>query len=476
MALEQRLSLKLSQKLVMTQSLQQAIKLLQMSRLELTDTIQNELLENPVLEDQRDYGEEEHAANEREGSDAADTGMDNHIDNIDMDQYFQEYLTDHQPKNRDREFRDPSDYPSFENMVSSRETLQEHLEHQLGLLPLNERGFEIGIEIIGNINDAGRLVAELEEIAEAGEWRLEEVNQVWQAIREFDPIGVGARNLRECLEIQLAYSEWSGTELESLLLDHFDLIYKQKYKEIMQIYNIDKDTLKEYLEAIKEFDPEPGRAFAPLPPQYIQPDVYIVKVDDEYVIQLNDEGTPRLRVSASYPKILEQAKGNDKEASDYIKDKFKSAMWLIRSLDQRNRTIYKVAESLVRHQRDFFDKGVEHMKPLVLREVADDIGMHESTVSRVVNNKYVHTPRGVYELKYFFRSGLASAHGDDVSSLAVKEKIRKLCSEESPAKPYSDATIVKILTREGIQIARRTVAKYREELGIPSSSKRRKKI
>ncbi|CAM2008910.1 RNA polymerase factor sigma-54 [Acanthopleuribacter pedis] len=476
MALEQRLSLKLSQKLVMTQSLQQAIKLLQMSRLELSDTIQNELLENPVLEDQRDHGEEEQAGAEREGAENADTGMDNHLDNIDMDAYFQEYLTDHQPKNRDREFRDPSDYPQFENMVSSRETLHEHLEHQLGLLPINERGFEIGVEIIGNINDAGRLVAELSEIAELGDWQEEEVTEVWKAIREFDPLGVGARNLRECLEIQLAYSEWSGTELEALLLDHFDLIYKQKYKEIMQIYDIDKETLKEYLEAIKEFDPEPGRAFAPLPPQYIQPDVYIVKVDDEYVIQLNDEGTPRLRVSAHYPKILEQTKGNDKEASDYIKDKFKSAMWLIRSLDQRNRTIYKVAESLVRHQRDFFDKGVEHMKPLVLREVADDIGMHESTVSRVVNNKYVHTPRGVFELKYFFRSGLASANGDDVSSLAVKEKIRKLCSEESPAKPYSDATIVKILTREGIQIARRTVAKYREELGIPSSSKRRKKI
>ncbi|QTD52703.1 RNA polymerase factor sigma-54 [Sulfidibacter corallicola] len=460
----------------MTQSLQQAIKLLQMSRLELTDTIQNELLENPVLEDQRELPDEEFANNTEAEKPDTETGMDNKLDNIDMDAYFQEYLNDHQPKNRDREFRDPSDYPSFENMVTKRETLQEYLEHQLGLLPIHDRAFEIGTEIIGNINDAGRLTAELEEIGEAGGWKLEEVTEVWLIIREFDPLGVGARNLRECLEIQIAYSEWAGTDVETMLLEHFDLIYKQKYKELMQLLNVDKEQLKEYLEAIKQFDPEPGRAFAPLPPQYIQPDVYILKVDDEYVIQLNDEGTPRLRVSAQYPKILEQARNSDKAASDYIKDKFKSAMWLIKSLDQRNRTIYKVAESLVRHQRDFFDRGVEYMKPLVLREVADDIGMHESTVSRVVNNKYVHTPRGVFELKYFFRSGLASANGEDVSSLAVKEKIRKLCNEESPAKPYSDATIVKILTREGIQIARRTVAKYREELGIPSSSKRRKKI
>ena len=264
--------------------------------------------------------------------------------------------------------------------------------------------------------------------------------------------------------------------MEELLLDHFDLLHKQKYKELMSALNLDREQLKECLEAIKEFDPEPGRSFAPLPPQYIQPDVYILKVDDEYVIQLNDEGTAKLRVSPSYPKMLAAAKNSDKDASTFIKDKFKSAMWLIKSLDQRNRTIYKVAESLVRHQKDFFDRGVEYMRPLVLREVADDIGMHESTVSRVVNNKFVHTPRGVFELKYFFRSGLSSAYGDDVSSLAVKEKIRKLCNEESPTKPYSDATIVKILTREGIQIARRTVAKYREELGILSSSKRRQKI
>ncbi len=472
MALEQRLSLKLSQKLVMTQSLQQAIKLLQMSRLELQETIQEELLENPILDDGQEAPEE---PPESENAEEAADSFEEKLDQIDMESYFEDYLGDYQPR-YEKEAYDPSDQFSFESILTKPETLQDHLEKQLGLLPINEVGFEIGIEIIGNINDAGRLTMELEEIAERGGWPLKAVEEVWSAIREFDPRGVGARNLRECLEIQIAWSEWAGTEVESILLDHFELLVKQKYKELMNILQIDKEKLRECLEAVKTFDPEPGRAFAPLPPQYIQPDVYILKVDDEYVIQLNDEGTAKLRVSPSYPKILEQSRKSDKKASEFIKDKFKSAMWLIKSLDQRNRTIYKVAESLVRHQRDFFDRGVEYMKPLVLREVADDIGMHESTVSRVVNNKYVHTPRGVFELKYFFRSGLSSAYGEDVSSLAVKEKIRKLCNEESPQKPYSDATIVKILTREGIRIARRTVAKYREELGILSSSKRRQKL
>ncbi len=476
MALEQRLSLKLSQKLVMTQSLQQAIKLLQMSRLELQETLKEELLENPILEDVQDGLELDNASAKSEAAeDTMSADFESKLDDIDMDAYFQDYLGDYNPRH-EMESYDPSELPNFENLITREETLQDHLERQLGLLPLDEVAFEIGMMIIGNINEAGRLVAELDEMAVVGGWTVEQVTDVWQQVRDFDPRGVGARNLHECLEIQIAYSEWSGTEVETLLLEHFDLLRKQKYKELMAVLNLTKDQLKECLEAIKSFDPEPGRAFAPRPPQYIQPDVYILKVDNEYVIQLNDEGTAKLRVSPSYHKMLEQARATDRNATEYVRDRFKSAMWLIKSLDQRNRTIYKVAESLVRHQRDFFDRGIEYMKPLVLREVADDIGMHESTVSRVVNNKFVHTPRGVFELKYFFRSGLSSATGDDVSSLSVKEKIRKLCGEESPNKPYSDATLVKILTREGINIARRTVAKYREELGIQSSSKRRDKI
>lgn len=477
MALEQRLNLKLSQKLVMTQSLQQAIKLLQMSRLELLDSVNQELLENPMLEEANEYDEdagreaEEAKTKEEEARDDFEKAMDQ----IDVDSYFQDYLGDYQPQYQQGTY-DYSDQPPFENIVTRTETLHQSLESQLGLLPLNEKGYRIGLEIVGNVNDDGYLTVGLDEIAEDAQCSEEEVFEVWQAIREFEPRGVASRNLRECLEIQIAYSEWAGTDVETILLDYFELLAKERYKDIMTKLGIDRDQMLEYLEIIKTFEPKPGRAYAPRPPQYIEPDVYILKVDGEYVIQLNDEGTPKLRVSQSYASLAGKARKNDKEVATYIKDKFKSAMWLIKSLDQRNRTIYKVAESLVRHQRDFFEHGVEYMKPLVLREIADDIGMHESTVSRVVNNKFVHTPRGVFELKYFFRSGISSAYGEDVSSLAVKEKIRKLTAEESPNKPYSDATIVKILTREGIEIARRTVAKYREELGIASSSKRKRKL
>jgi len=487
MALEQRLSLKLSQRLVMTQSLQQAIKLLQMSRIELVETVQQELLENPILEETPEGTDHESNTSDQSESttdggkelesatESEDNKFEESLNQIDVDAYFQDYLGDYQPQYQRGTF-DLSNQPSFEAVVSKPESLQDHLEKQLGLLPLTEQAFDIGMAIVGNIDGDGYLIDSFENIAEMLSCPVEHVEEVWNAVREFDPIGVGARNLRECLEIQIAYSEWAGTDVETILLEHFDLLAKQKYKELKGILGISNEELKSCLEAIQTFEPKPGRAFSIKPPQYIQPDVFIFKVNDEYVIQLNDEGTPRLRVSNQYRKMMHQLRRGDKETSNYIKDRFKSAMWLIKSLDQRNRTIYKVAESLVRHQRDFLDYGVEYMKPLVLREIADDIGMHESTVSRVVNNKYVLTPRGVFELKYFFRSGISSSFGEDVSSLAVKEKIRKLTAEESPKKPYSDATIVKILTREGIHIARRTVAKYREELGIPSSSKRRKKL
>jgi len=473
MALEQKLTVKLSQKLVMTQSLQQAIKLLQMSRLELVEKIQDELLENPVLEESSEFGDDDAPGDEKQDEPVDE--FQETLENIDMEAYFQDYLGDYQPQYQKGTY-DFSDQPPFENMVTKPETLHDHLEKQLGLLPLSPEAYSVGLAIIGNLDEDGYLTVDLDEICEMQDCPIEFTTEVWMAIREFDPLGVAARNLEECLEVQLAYSEWAGTDIESLLLEHFDLLARQQYDEIMSILEVDREQLKAYLEIIKTFEPKPGRSFAPKAPQYIQPDVYIFKVDDEYVIQLNDEGTPKLRVSPNYSRFSRHLKRGDKEVSNYIKDKFKSAMWLIKSLDQRNRTIFKVAESLVRHQREFFDYGVEYMKPLVLREIADDIGMHESTVSRVVNNKFVHTPRGVFELKYFFRSGITSSYGDDVSSLAVKEKIRRLTAEESPKKPYSDATLVKILSREGIHIARRTVAKYREELGIPSSSKRRRKL
>ncbi len=479
MALGQTLSLnmKLGQKLVMTQSMQQAIKLLQMTRLDLIDEVQQEMLENPMLEEASLVQEDTPAENtEKKEKEEPDTEYGEALENIDLDDYFGDYLGDPYPQYQ-RGTYDLSDQPQLENMLSQKESLYHTLIRQLGLISLKPVEYEIGMEIIGNINDEGYLVdIELEKLAEEFEVPESVVYDVWNKIREFDPLGVGGRNIQEILEIQIAYSEWAGTEVETLLLEHRHLIEKQKYKEIMSLLNIDKETLKRYLEIVKKFDPKPGLTFSSKPVRYVVPDVVIKKINNEYEIELTREGTPELQISGVYKKLLELSKSEDKKINSYLQEKFRSAMWLIKSLDQRNRTIYKVTEALLRHQRDFFDRGVEYMKPLVLREIADDINMHESTVSRVVNGKYVRTPRGIFELNEFFHSGITSVFGEEVSSLAVKEKTRKLIRDEPPEKPLSDDAIRKALEREGIIIARRTIAKYREELHIPSSSKRKQKL
>jgi len=468
----QSLSMKLGQKLVMTQSMQQAIKLLQMTRLDLIDEIQQEILENPMLEESSPI---EEAISEPETDKQSDEQTEA-FDNIDLDDYFGDYLGDPFPQYERGTF-DFSEQPQLENTVSKKETLYEALVRQLGLITLTPEEYEIGMEIVGNINDDGYLAnIELETIAEDHQVSLDAVVSVWEKIREFDPMGVAGRNIHEVLEIQVAYSEWAGTEIETLLLEHYDLLERQKYKEIMALLKIDKDTLKRYLKIIQKFDPKPGLTFSSKPVQYVLPDVIIKKINDDYEIKLTNEGTPYLRISGIYKKIMALSKGEDKATSSYLQEKMRSAMWLIKSLDQRNRTIYKVTEALLRHQRDFFDRGIEYMKPLVLREIADDIGMHESTVSRVVNGKYVRTPRGIFELNEFFHSGITCVFGEEVSSLAVKEKTRKLIRDENQDKPLSDDAIRKALEREGILIARRTIAKYREELNIPSSSKRKQKL
>jgi len=474
--LSQSLSLKQTQKLVMTQSMQQAIKLLQMTRLDLIEEVHQEMLENPLLEEVSQELEGPEPEPAPEAAAEAEPEITEAFENIDLDDYFGDYLGEPFPQYERGTF-DFTDQPSFENMVSTQETLYDALVRQLGLLPLDAEEYEVGMEIIGNIDDDGYLRGiELEEIAMNLEFPLERVEEIWNQIREMEPMGVGGRNILEILEIQIAYSEWAGTEIETLLLEHYDLLAKQKYKEIMSLFKIDRETLKSYLKIIKKFDPKPGLTFSPKPVRYVIPDVIIKKVEDDYEIVLTHEGTPPLRISSAYKKLMKNGKNGDKNVSSYLQEKFRSAMWLIKSLDQRNRTIYKVTEALLRHQRNFFDRGVEYMKPLVLREIADDIGMHESTVSRVVNGKYVRTPRGIFELCEFFNSGISCVFGEEVSSTAVKEKVRKLIQNEPSEKPFSDDAIRKALEREGIIIARRTIAKYREELNIPSSSKRKQKL
>ncbi|MEA2416864.1 MAG: polymerase sigma-54 factor [Thermoanaerobaculia bacterium] len=480
MALEQKLHLKLSQKLIMTPSLQQAIKLLQLSKLELQEVLNQELLENPLLEESAEEAKQEEAEAEaqektqtEEEAKAAEPAPEKEkdsFDEIDYDAYFQDYIEyGYNP----RMGEDHEEFP-IENTLTRPPNLTDHLAWQLGMSDSSPAVKEIGAFIIGNIDEDGYLRATNEEIAAAGPYDPADVEKAISVIQSLDPIGVGARDLRECLLLQLEFLEVDNPMVESIVRDHWDMFMQRHFVQIAKALAIDMKTLEGVVEIIKHLDPKPGRKYSNERAIYVEPDVYIQKVGDEYIIVLNEDGMPKLRINGSYRNMLHSMDSkSDGETVNYIKDKIRSAVWLIKSLDQRQRTIYKVAESIVKHQREFLEKGIDFLRPLVLRDVADDIQMHESTVSRVVSNKYMHTPRGLFLMKYFFHSGIDSDTGEDISSLTVKKKIQGFIDGEDPRKPLSDSKIMKILNDEGINIARRTVAKYRDELNIPSSTDRK---
>jgi len=480
MALEQKLHLKLSQKLIMTPSLQQAIKLLQLSKLELQEVLNQELLENPLLEETAEEAKAEEAEAEaqektqtEEEAKAAEPQKEkdkDSFDEIEYDAYFQDYIEyGYNP----RMSEEHEEFP-IENTLTRPPNLTDHLTWQLSMSDASPRVKEVGAFIIGNIDEDGYLRASNEEIAASGPYAMEEVEQAVKAIQSLDPIGVGARDLRECLLLQLEFLELDVPLVEIIIRDHWDEFMQRHFVQIAKALAVDMKTLEGVVEVIKHLDPKPGRKYSNERAIYVEPDVYVQKVSDEYVIVLNEDGMPKLRINGSYRQMLNSMDSkSDGETVNYIKDKIRSAVWLIKSLDQRQRTIYKVAESIVKHQREFLEKGIDYLRPLVLRDVADDIQMHESTVSRVVSNKYMHTPRGLFLMKYFFHSGIDSDTGEDISSLTVKKKIQSFIEAEDPRKPLSDSKIMKILNDEGINIARRTVAKYRDELNIPSSTDRK---
>ena len=478
MALEQKLSARLSQRLVMTPSLQQAIKLLQMSKLELVEEVQQELVENPVLEETAQESAEAESAEapaerERDGETEAE-GEDepaDPFDEIDFDSYFQD-ADAYQPRTP---IETGVELPTFESTLAETVDLADHLVWQLDLNAPNEQAKEIGRAIIGNLNDDGYLQATVDEIQRMGPFGAADVERTLAMIQEFDPVGVAARDLVECLCVQLRHLGQAGTAAETIVRFHLDKLQGRRYKELAEALQLEMQDLQAEIEIIRGLDPRPGRKYAAGRSHYVMPDVYVVKIGDDYQVLLNEEGLPRLRVSPIYRRMIARgADGTGAETKEYVRNKLRSAFRLIKSLEERQRTIFKVASSIVKFQRGFLDHGMEHLRPLVLRDVADDIGMHESTVSRVVNNKYMHTHRGLYEMRFFFHSGIPSVDGgDSVSSLTVKERIRRIVAEEDGRRPFSDAAIVKLLEAEGLQIARRTVAKYREELKIPSSNTRR---
>jgi RNA polymerase sigma-54 factor len=535
-----KLTTNLSQRLVLTPQLRQRIEMLQMTTLELSELIQQQMLENPVLEEVPSQEETHELAEkildqlessdtgssfdisptegsaadfngsssngegvmdtdavsmyaESEGDAAAvteaaggevsedfggDEGQRDSFEEIDFGREFQDYLD---PGYKTQEFEYKEDAPTFEQFLTRAPSLSEHLEWQLHLNPIPTEICDVALCVIGNLDADGRLNATNEEIAGMGGWSEELVDEARRAVMLLDPTGCGARDVRECLLVQLEARGMNERLAARLIRDHLPELQQHKLPNLSKQIGVDVETLLAEVQFIRTLDPYPGRAYSSEEPVLISPEIYIEKLDDEdddmdelggYVIYFGDDGSPRLRISQSYQQMLSQQQ-TTKETRDFIRDKMRSAVDLLRNIEHRRQTIYKVVESIVKRQKEFLDKGVQFIKPMMLKDIAEDIGMHLSTVSRVVNRKYAHTPQGVIELRRFFTEGMMNEEGEEVSTRIIKLKIKKLIEEEDSHNPITDDQIVKILIKDGIKLSRRTVAKYRDQMHIPGSRERR---
>ncbi len=541
MSFKQGLSQSLRQNLglVLTPQLRQRIEMLQMTKLELNDLVNQQMQENPVLEELspeeisvapslggtdfaedapasalnglNDYGVGSETTNYLNGAtDASDfanndarefssvTSFDNYGDDratpsntatsanesgegevgqrdsfeeIDFGQTFEEYLD---PGYRTRE-TETKEGPTFEQFLSAEQTLGEYLEWQLRMTQTSADVRAAAEAIIGNLNNDGYLEGTREEISVLGNWSMETVNKAFDVIAQFDPPGIGANNLQDCLALQLHLMGCGDRLAVVLVQQHFYKLQNHKLPELSRELNIPIEDIVNELKLIKQLEPHPGRKFAPSTAQYVEPEVYIEKMDDDYLIRFNDDGLPQLRINSQYRRMMEN-KDTSKETRDYIKDRFRSAVDLLKNIEHRKQTIYRVCEQIVYRQRDFLDRGVEYIKPMMLKDISEDIGMHLSTVSRVVNGKYAHTPQGVIELRRFFTEGMTNEDGEEVSTRIIKLKIKKMIEAEDAKVPLTDDEIAKILAQEGQKLSRRTVAKYRDQLRIPGSRERKQVI
>ncbi|APG26606.1 RNA polymerase sigma-54 factor [Syntrophotalea acetylenivorans] len=480
MALEIRQQLKLTQQLVMTPQLQQAIKLLQLSRTELEIVVRQELEENPILEEGVDTLEEKDDQDVDKETEEAKTESEevqelkeNPEEFNDVD--WQTYLEgNHLSGTSSEMYEGDDDRPSYENLLTKKGSLGDHLSWQLNLSRIADDEQLAAAEIIGNIDENGYLQASVEEIASGSGLAMPVVERALSLVQDFDPPGVASRSLQECLLKQVQQLGMEGSLVERILQHHMSELETRKYPAIAKSLEESLDDILGAARIISGLDPRPGRAYSQEDIHYITPDIFVYKIGEEYVVVLNDEGLPNLRINSFYRNALSSGSNVDEKAGEYIQEKLRGAMWLIKSIHQRQRTIYRVTKSIVKFQKEFFEKGIEHLKPLVLRDVAEDIEMHESTVSRVTTNKYVQTPRGLFELKYFFNSGINTTVGASIASESVKSKIKEIVAGENIKKPFSDQKIVDMLRQQGIDIARRTVTKYREMLGIRSSTERKR--
>ncbi len=479
--LELRQQLKLAQKLVMTPQLRQAIKLLQLNRLELTDALQAEMEQNPLLEEAIDDPEsnsnpeslsaaevkevpEAAATTQVAGDDpatVAEVNWEDYANNFDSDFSFARETP-------------PADAPSQFDFISATPGLTSHLQWQLTHLRLDELDREIALFILGNLDGHGFFKADIADICEYVNCSTEEAEGVLRLVQSLEPAGIAARSIRESLLLQLDRKGLEDSLAYRIVDEYMDQLQTRNYALIARNTEVTARKVQAAVDVISSLTPYPGNEFSNEQTNYVIPDVYVYKIDDEFVIQLNNDGLPRLQVSDEYQELIKSKKKLNKESRGYLQEKKRSAQWFIKSLQQRQRTIYKVMESLLKFQHDFFEKGPGHLKPLILHDVAEDIGMHESTVSRVTSHKYAHTPQGIYELKYFFSTAVATTNGDTVAAEAIKNRIRQLIGKEDSVKPLSDNKLSVLLKGEGIKVARRTVAKYRDQMKILPVKHRRK--
>lgn len=475
MAIELRQQLKLSQQLVMTPQLQQAIKLLQLSRLELVDAIQQEMEQNPALEERMDAPDSD-APDPAETAPADESGLQEVEigEKVDPETDWDAYLDEYSSAGRVHFESEEKEATRYENFVSSKETLQGHLLWQLSMTDPEPQARELASLIIGNINTDGYLDADLDDIIRSSGTSEDKAEEALALVQSFDPPGIAARSLKECLLLQIRRLGLELGVVEKIILYHLKNLENKNFKAIAKSLKLDLDTVIAAVTLIRSLEPKPGREFHDESPVYITPDIYVYKHNDDFVVSLNDDGMPRLHINPYYKKAMRTGEKISGETKEYLQEKMRSASWLIKSIQQRQKTICSVMESIVRFQRDFFEKGIAHLKPMVLRDVAQDIQMHESTISRVTTNKYAYTPQGLFELKYFFNSSINRVEGEAMASISVLEKIKQLVENEDPAEPYSDIKLASILEEEhNIRIARRTIAKYRDILKILPSSKRR---
>lgn len=484
------LQLKLGQQLTMTPQLQQAIRLLQLSTLDLQQEIHQALESNPMLDleesgddDDRSSDEHSHASesNDNQSSTSEDSTWEEQIPNeLSVDSNWDDiYPT------ASSSYSSDSDNYDFESRNTAEETLQDHLLWQLNLTPMSERDEAIALAIIDAIDANGMLTVDLESI-HAGfdpglELELEEVLAVLHRIQQFDPVGVGYRNLAECLLIQLNQLDLGArpeliANAKLIIREHLELLGHRDYAQLMRRTKLKESELRDTIAVIESLDPRPGSAIAPPSTSYIVPDVIVTKQADtgKWKVELNPDTAPRIRINDSYAALVKRADTSDD--NNYMRDKLQEARWFIKSLQSRNETLMKVATRIVEHQKGFLEYGEEAMKPLVLHDIAEAVGMHESTISRVTTQKYMHTPRGIFELKYFFSSHVSTKGGGECSSTAIRAIIKKLIAAENARKPLSDSKITQLLEEKGINVARRTIAKYRESLSIPPSNERKRLV